>query len=336
MVYKNILFTNEKIHQTKYGVHKKMKKIIILLVSIVLMIACFFTSWLFFMSSGMIDEDTLELNEWKTVQIIRDLDKIPLIRIGADEVIFTSHGTLAEINDNNLLLSSWRANNSFVYSGNLPGIEEGDRIMVYYRYSPKGEVIVTKIKKISQSMDVLDFDACSSYPVEICPDGCVVCPPCPACSSISCQTEEFCERMGFDKSWYERIKYGLHATSVSSTVEVTEKEIHCLFWIDSELGMLLRESNIINITHYSLIINKAICEETYLHDGIISKGRAFGFCGKLQNLWDSVMQDCGSFEFYLKTNSSMTDTCLVLNDEIIFSEAKDKKEDIIIGNGTCK
>jgi len=43
---------------------------------------------------------------------------------------------------------------------------------------------------------------CLENTPENCPDSCVVCPPCPACSSISCQTEEFCQGMGFDKNWY--------------------------------------------------------------------------------------------------------------------------------------
>lgn len=47
---------------------------------------------------------------------------------------------------------------------------------------------------------------CSDYQPEECPAECVVCPPCPACSSITCQTEEFCAGMNIDRSWYEGIK----------------------------------------------------------------------------------------------------------------------------------
>ena len=56
----------------------------------------------------------------------------------------------------------------------------------------------------------LDLECISNDP-ENCPEKCVVCPPCEACSSLSCQTEEFCEKMGIDRSWYEdqkeRLKY---------------------------------------------------------------------------------------------------------------------------------
>jgi hypothetical protein len=44
---------------------------------------------------------------------------------------------------------------------------------------------------------------CKEYSYVDCPSRCVVCPPCAACSSISCQTEEFCNSIGFNKSWYE-------------------------------------------------------------------------------------------------------------------------------------
>lgn len=46
---------------------------------------------------------------------------------------------------------------------------------------------------------------CKDYSVEDCPGNCVICPPCEVCSSVSCQTEEFCESIGFDKNWYENV-----------------------------------------------------------------------------------------------------------------------------------
>jgi len=47
--------------------------------------------------------------------------------------------------------------------------------------------------------------SCSDYLPADCPEYCVVCPPCAACSSISCQTEEFCAELGIDRTWYEEI-----------------------------------------------------------------------------------------------------------------------------------
>jgi hypothetical protein len=46
---------------------------------------------------------------------------------------------------------------------------------------------------------------CNSFSVPACPSECVVCPPCLACSSISCQTKEFCNSIGFDENWFNSV-----------------------------------------------------------------------------------------------------------------------------------
>jgi hypothetical protein len=46
---------------------------------------------------------------------------------------------------------------------------------------------------------------CDSHSIDNCPKGCVICPPCETCSSISCQTKKFCQGIGFNEEWY--IKY---------------------------------------------------------------------------------------------------------------------------------
>ncbi len=59
---------------------------------------------------------------------------------------------------------------------------------------------------VNESPKIIDELDCESYSSENCPSKCIVCPPCLECSSLSCQTEEFCESIGFDKNWYENIK----------------------------------------------------------------------------------------------------------------------------------
>ncbi len=59
---------------------------------------------------------------------------------------------------------------------------------------------------------------CELYNVEECPLQCVICPPCPECSSISCQSQEFCEKMGIDRDWYEKIK---NATDKNNLIRLT-------------------------------------------------------------------------------------------------------------------
>lgn len=43
---------------------------------------------------------------------------------------------------------------------------------------------------------------CADYSIDECPLNCVVCPPCEECSSLKCQKKESCEKIGFNKSWY--------------------------------------------------------------------------------------------------------------------------------------
>jgi hypothetical protein len=47
---------------------------------------------------------------------------------------------------------------------------------------------------------------CSIYSVDDCPSTCVICPSCEVCSSVRCQTEEFCTGIGFNKSWWEHVR----------------------------------------------------------------------------------------------------------------------------------
>lgn len=70
---------------------------------------------------------------------------------------------------------------------------------------------------------------CSSFDVNTCPSECVICPPCEECSSISCQTEEFCQEMGIDRDWYEKYAKGESEELADEeteipTIEDVEKE----------------------------------------------------------------------------------------------------------------
>ncbi|MFZ2454896.1 MAG: hypothetical protein WAX07_00235 [Candidatus Altiarchaeia archaeon] len=54
--------------------------------------------------------------------------------------------------------------------------------------------------------------ACGSYAYSDCPQRCVVCPSCEFCSSVRCQTEESCAKIGFNRTWHESIKKRLQET----------------------------------------------------------------------------------------------------------------------------
>ena len=51
----------------------------------------------------------------------------------------------------------------------------------------------------------LQNPSCSEYKYDECPDPCVVCPPCPQCSSLRCASEEFCKSIGFEPDWYNSL-----------------------------------------------------------------------------------------------------------------------------------
>ncbi|MFA4983675.1 MAG: hypothetical protein WC588_05695, partial [Candidatus Micrarchaeia archaeon] len=60
------------------------------------------------------------------------------------------------------------------------------------------------------------IEQCTSFSAEACPASCAVCPPCEVCSSISCQSEEFCKSIGFEKGWYEGIKKNLASSQAQA------------------------------------------------------------------------------------------------------------------------
>jgi len=64
-----------------------------------------------------------------------------------------------------------------------------------------------EIKCIKNQCTQVQKNRCANYGVDECPSDCVVCPPCEACSSISCQSEEFCSSIGFGKDWYDSAVY---------------------------------------------------------------------------------------------------------------------------------
>lgn len=64
--------------------------------------------------------------------------------------------------------------------------------------------ILTSLIIIYTILSVSEKD-CTTFSVDSCPKGCVVCPPCEECSSISCQSESFCNSIGYEKEWYADI-----------------------------------------------------------------------------------------------------------------------------------
>jgi putative hemolysin len=59
-----------------------------------------------------------------------------------------------------------------------------------------------EIKCVQNQCKQVQKNRCTNYGVDACPADCAVCPPCEVCSSISCQSEEFCRSLGFGNDWY--------------------------------------------------------------------------------------------------------------------------------------
>ena len=66
----------------------------------------------------------------------------------------------------------------------------------------------SSLEAFRQCLEKYDAETveCIKHSVDQCPETCVVCPPCIVCSSISCQSKEFCESIGFEKSWYTQVR----------------------------------------------------------------------------------------------------------------------------------
>ncbi|MDD5039555.1 MAG: CapA family protein [Patescibacteria group bacterium] len=47
---------------------------------------------------------------------------------------------------------------------------------------------------------------CQQHSADACPTACVVCPPCPECSSLGCHNAQYCEAIGFSREWSDSIQ----------------------------------------------------------------------------------------------------------------------------------
>jgi hypothetical protein len=84
------------------------------------------------------------------------------------------------------------------------------RLVVHlYKTGKRGEIdFCTRIPDEARRIECYKESSigCGKYRVDECPEDCTVCPPCEACSSIACRSTEFCENIGFDKDWWERVR----------------------------------------------------------------------------------------------------------------------------------
>ena len=68
---------------------------------------------------------------------------------------------------------------------------------------------------------------CKNYSYSDCPEKCAVCPPCEVCSSLSCNSKEFCDSIGFNESWRNSTKPPA-CNYESETKSYIKKEPNCV------------------------------------------------------------------------------------------------------------
>lgn len=69
--------------------------------------------------------------------------------------------------------------------------------------------------EVTDCLSVKNLEQCAEE------EYCTVCPPCAACSSLSCQSVEFCANLGFDKEWYNNIQQ--NQIDINTTMNATIK-----------------------------------------------------------------------------------------------------------------
>ena len=101
----------------------------------------------------------------------------------------------------------------------------------------------------------IDENYCNQYQPDSCPNGCVVCPPCPECSSIQCRLASSCEAMGFDTGKQNHLLMELRESPIQLQSIVRNKEESwklekILMVVNMEFVFLLMEASVRN-GHFS-------------------------------------------------------------------------------------
>ncbi|MCW8966387.1 MAG: hypothetical protein OQK82_06855 [Candidatus Pacearchaeota archaeon] len=141
-----------------------MRKYILYIILISLMMSSFFISGLFFANSGLVSFNGKGVDTEKSIEILVELDKLPMISIDPYDLTFYSSGELVDFDKETLTFNSdFSGEEVFFYTANLSKLKQGDEAKIYYNYLQKGGRNIFKIKKILQIEDVVDFDTCKEY-----------------------------------------------------------------------------------------------------------------------------------------------------------------------------
>lgn len=114
-----------------------MKKYILNLILVVLMMASFFISGLFFVDSELVDFEK-GINNEKSIAILSELDGLPLIEVNPYEISFFMRGEIVEVSLGSVVIWSDGVGESFVLNFDISDFEKGEVVVVGYRYLPEG------------------------------------------------------------------------------------------------------------------------------------------------------------------------------------------------------
>jgi len=138
-------------------------KIKAIIITIMLMLLCYFTAALFFLNSGIID-DQGSLDEIRSIKILQELDKIPLVNTDVEDITFSTYGTVKSITSESITISAHHHKiETFSHNGNLSILQEGDTAWISYGYSTEFEKEIIQFRKVLQVKDVVDYATCREY-----------------------------------------------------------------------------------------------------------------------------------------------------------------------------
>ena len=123
-----------------------MKKYIWIIVLLVVMFASFLISGLFFLNSGLIDSQTNSIDNRQSIEILKELNKLPLVQINVYEIDFYKKGILEKIGNGELVINLNGDKKVFLYDGNS-SINEGEFVIFYYNFLPDDKQKIIWIQK---------------------------------------------------------------------------------------------------------------------------------------------------------------------------------------------
>ena len=155
---------------------------------------------------------------------------------------------------------------------------------------------------------------CASFPADRCPSSCTVCPPCEACSSISCNTETFCQSIGFNRSWYAQIQENLANAPQNKTIEPV---------VNQDVGSLTYVSSFENGTRYATQNGKFAVLD--LHGSFREMGRQYGY------LMRDEMQQAYKKTMFETAKMGMTPEQVDQSSEFLYQSNSEKYVELMQG-----